>query len=67
MSILSQNRPKLAKKWSVFQKIRLTTLEEIWTSNLFEEQDMDQDLLALASWASWVKCTQSYRVYKHGW
>ena len=24
-------------------------------------------LLALASWASWVKCSQSYRVYKYGW
>ena len=45
LSILSQNRVKLAKKWPVFQKIRLTTLEEIWTSNLFEEQDIDQDCL----------------------
>ena len=33
----------------------------------FEGQDMDQDWLALARWASWVKYTQSYMVYKYGW
>ena len=27
------------------KKIRLTSLEEIWTSNLFEKQDTDQDCL----------------------
>ena len=32
----------MAKKLLVFQEILKTTQEEIWTSNLFEEQDMDQ-------------------------